>query len=400
MNSWFKNIGPSTLITSAFIGPGTVILCSIAGAQYGFTLLWALLLSVLATIVLQEMAARLGIITQNGLAEVIRKQLRSPIAKSFAILLILCAIFIGNAAYEAGNISGASIGIHIILGNDLVHFAPIIMGSFVFVLLYIGNYKILERCLIALVLLMSLSFIITAIMTQPDSTEMIRGLFVPKIPKGSLWIIIGLVGTTIVPYNLFLHASLAKERWKQPEDLKKSIFDVLISISFGGLISMSILVCAASLQGAEIKSLSDLSKGLKPLYGSFATYFLSIGFFAAGITSAITAPLATAYVVNHCFGWDAGLKSTRFRIVWMLILGIGVVFSSLRLNFIRVIQFAQVSNGLLLPIVTVFLLWVMNLKTVLGQHTNSKLQNVLGILVIFCTLFLGIASISKQFGWF
>ena len=400
MKNWLKNIGPSTLIASAFIGPGTVTLCSIAGAQYGFALLWALLLSILATIVLQEMAARLGIITQNGLAEVIRTQLRSPIARSLAILLILSAIFIGNAAYQAGNISGASIGMQEVLGDKLGNFAPVIIGLFAFCLLYIGNYKILERCLIALILLMSLSFIITAIMTQPNLSEILHGLLVPKAPQGSLWIIIGLVGTTIVPYNLFLHTSLAKERWKHPEDLKKSIFDLLVSLFFGGLISISILVSATALQGSEIKSLVDLSRGLEPLYGSFATYFLSIGFFAAGLTSAITAPLATAYVVNNCFGWNAELKSSRFRMVWMLILGIGILFSSLRLNPIKVIEFAQISNGLLLPIVTVFLLWAVNLKTILGRYTNSKLQNALGFLVITCTLFLGIASISKYLDWF
>ena len=120
IKSWFKNIGPGPLVAAAFIGPGTVTLCSIAGVNFGYALLWAMVLSILATIVLQEMAARLGIVSQKGLSEIIRSEIKNPVLRGFAIILILSAIVIGNAAYEAGNISGGALGMQTLFGNPII----------------------------------------------------------------------------------------------------------------------------------------------------------------------------------------------------------------------------------------------------------------------------------------
>ncbi len=397
MSRWFKNIGPGTLVAAAFIGPGTVTLCTLAGVKFGYQLLWAMTLSTIATVVLQEMAARVGIITQKGLATVIKEQITSPIFKKFAITLILSAIVIGNAAYEAGNISGASLGITAILGTPSFNFYPIIIGIAAFILLYIGNYKILERSLIALVLIMSISFLLTAIITKPNLELMIKGMFIPSFPDNSLLTIIGLIGTTVVPYNLFLHASLVKEKWKQQSDLKFARKDAFISIILGGIVSMAIIIAATAINGQEVNNAVDLAKGLAPLYGGFAKYFLGIGLFAAGITSAITAPLAAAYVANSCFGWNANLKSSRFRIVWSFILLLGVVFSSLQFNPIEIIKFAQVANGFLLPIIALFLLWVVNKTAVLGNYKNKLGQNIISGIIILITIVLGFKSILKVF---
>ncbi|OGS73498.1 MAG: manganese transporter [Flavobacteria bacterium RIFCSPLOWO2_12_FULL_35_11] len=397
MNKWFKNIGPGALVAAAFIGPGTVTLCTLAGVKFGYQLLWAMTLSTIATVVLQEMAARVGIITQKGLATVIKEQITSPILKKFAITLILSAIVIGNAAYEAGNISGASLGITAILGTPSFNFYPIIIGVVAFILLYIGNYKILERSLIALVIIMSISFLLTAIITKPNLELMIKGMFIPSFPENSLLTIIGLIGTTVVPYNLFLHASLVKEKWKQQSDLKFARKDTFISIIFGGIVSMAIIIAATAINGQEVNNAADLAKGLTPLYGRFAKYFLGIGLFAAGITSAITAPLAAAYVANSCFGWNANLKSSRFRIVWFFILLLGVVFSSLQFNPIEIIKFAQVANGFLLPIIALFLLWVVNKTAVLGKYKNKLGQNIISGIIILITIVLGFKSILKVF---
>ena len=398
----FKNIGPGTLVAAAFIGPGTVTLCTLAGVNFGFNLLWAMVLSIFATIVLQEMAARLGIISQKGLSEVIRSEIQNPWVNRLMMLLILSAIVIGNASYEAGNISGGILGLETITGKltlDLFGFTvnglSIIIGVITFALLYIGNYKFLERTLIALVLLMSISFLITAIVTKPNVPEILKGVFVPSSPEGSLLTIIGLIGTTVVPYNLFLHASLVKEKWHKKEDLKAVRKDTVISIVLGGLVSMAIMISAASVSGIAINNAADLAQGLAPLYGDFAKYFLAIGLFAAGITSAITAPLAAAYVAKGCFGWQSGLKSKRFRGVWILILLLGVVFSSFGIKLIEIIKFAQVANGILLPVIAGVLLWVVNKKSVLGDFVNSRTQNIIGILIVITTVFLGLKGILK-----
>ena len=404
IKNWFKNIGPGPLVAAAFIGPGTVTVCTLAGVNFGFALLWAMLLSILATVVLQEMSARLGIVSQKGLSEVIRTEISNPLLRVLAIILILSAIVIGNAAYEAGNISGSVLGLETLIGNPSIELGAlklnllsVIIGVIAFVLLYIGNYKILEKALISLVILMSLAFLITAILTKPDLLELFKGVFIPKFSNDSVLTVIALVGTTVVPYNLFLHAALVKEKWKNKSDLKFAQKDTIIAVVLGGIVSMCIIVSAAAIKDVQVNNASDLAKGLEPLFGSFSAYFLSIGLFAAGITSAITAPLAAAYVASGCLGWSANMKSKRFRMVWMFILGLGVLFSSVGFKSIEIIKFAQVANGLLLPVIAGFLLWIMNKSSILGKYKNSVLQNVFGFIILIVAVFLGVKSILKVF---
>ncbi|GAA4272582.1 Nramp family divalent metal transporter [Aquimarina gracilis] len=401
MKKWFSSIGPGTLVTAAFIGPGTVTVCTLAGVKFGYTLLWALTLSVVACIILQEMSARLGIITQNGLSEVLKSQFENKILRSILVAIVISAIFVGNAAYEAGNISGGVLGLstivgspYLVFGNVTINYLSLIIGGVAFALLYIGNYKVLERSLIVLVLCMSIAFVITAIITKPNLSLILHG-FVPSLESEKLFTVVGLIGTTVVPYNLFLHASLVKEKWNKPDQLPLARKDTLIAIIVGGIMSMSIIIAGASIQNLEVNSAADLAKSLEPIFGSGAKYVLSLGLFAAGITSAITAPLAAAYVVQGCLGWEGGLRSNKFRSVWMFILLLGVVFSSLGIKSIEIIQFAQVANGLLLPIIAGFLLWVMNSKKILGSYTNSRLQNLVGVLIVLVTIFLGLRSVWK-----
>ena len=196
------------------------------------------------------------------------------------------------------------------------------------VVLYLGNYKVLERVLIALVFMMSIAFLITAIMTKPDIIAVLKGVIVPQFPEDSILIIIGLIGTTVVPYNLFLHASLVKEKWQNVKDLRFARIDTVLAVFLGGLVSMCIIIAAAAIPSNEINNAADLAKGLEPLFGEFSTYFLALGLFAGGITSAITAPLAAAFVCCGCLGWSSNMKSNAFRTVWMIILLLGVVLSS------------------------------------------------------------------------
>ena len=404
MKKWINNIGPGPLIAAAFIGPGTVTLCSIAGLDFGFSLLWTLVLSIIATIVLQEMSARLGIISKKGLSQVIRDEIENPILKKIVITLILLAIVIGNAAYEAGNISGGVLGLEAVFGEKYLYILDvninlysILLGIIAFVLLFLGNYKILEKSLIFLVIIMSVSFIITAIITKPDLSKLMQGLFIPKFPKGSLLIIIGLIGTTVVPYNLFLHASLVKEKWKNVSDLKLARNDTVIAIVLGGIVSMCIVISSASLNIGSINNASDLARGIEPLYGVNSKYILAVGLFSAGITSAITAPLAASYVAAGCLGWTLKMKSFKFRAVWMFILLIGVLSSSSGFKSIEIIKFAQVANGILLPVIAGFLIWVVNKESILGKYKNSKIQNSIGGIILVITIFLGLKSILKVF---
>ena len=385
----FRDIGPGVLIAAAFIGPGTVTLCTIAGASFGYSLIWAIILSIFSTIVLQEMSLRIGLITKMNLAQVIRINIKSKFLNRLLLILIISSILIGNAAYEAGNITGASLGISAILNSQSINYIPIFIGLIAFIVLYQGDYKILERSLVFLVLIMSVSFFITAIITKPDINALINGVITPKIDSNNLTIILGLIGTTVVPYNLFLHSSLVSEKWKSLNKLKVARFESFFSILIGGLVSLSIIITAASVNNKDVNGVIDLAKGLEPLYGNFAIYFLGIGLFASGITSSITAPLAAAYVAKSCFGWQDSLKSRKFRSIWIIILTIGVLVSMVKINPIEIIKFAQFSNSLLLPIIAIILMWLINDKNIISNKYSYRYQNIFGFLIVIISLILG-----------
>ncbi|MEX0722366.1 MAG: divalent metal cation transporter [Gracilimonas sp.] len=404
-----KYFGPSTLVAAAFIGPGTVTVCTLAGVRSGYMLLWALLFSVIATIILQEMTGRLGIITRKGFGEAIRDQLTNPVLRISGIILVFSAIVIGNIAYEGGNISGAVlgweeffVGLDVTVNGFTIRMTSLLIGAVAFWLLYSGNFKRIVNVMTVLVGLMSIVFVTTAIVIQPDLTAVLKGLFVPTASPDEFLTVIALIGTTVVPYNLFLHASTVQERYSHFSQLSDMRIENAVGITLGGIISICIVITsAAAADGSlgEVQSAADMAKQLEPLLGSWAKAFMGIGLFAAGITSATTAPLAAAYATKGLFGWNDGLKDSKFRIMWMTVLGLGVFFSATSFNPVQLIEFAQVANGITLPVIAVFLLYIMNKPMLLGTNRNSTRQNVLGIIVILVTLLVGFRSLNSVFNF-
>ncbi len=385
------------MVAAAFIGPGTVVTCSLAGAHHGYALLWALLFSIITTIVLQEMAGRLGIVRQISLGGAIRSGFLDKRLKPIISILVIIAIAVGNAAYQSGNITGASIGASSLMGSD--DNAKLIMiislSLIAFVLLFLGKYRVLEKTLIALVMLMSVSFLLTVTQLSIDFGAVFFGLINPTVPKGSMISIIALIGTTVVPYNLFLHSAAVSERWNNPDDVSVMRTDTVISVVIGGIISiMIVLTSAATLNvtGTQVNSIGDLSGQLSPLLGDFSSVLFSLGILAAGFTSVITAPLATAYAVSGILSEKPDMKSFWFRFSWMFVLLSGVIVASLGIKPLILIQTAQAANGLLLPVIGIFLLMVMN-NSSLGKHKNGLISNFLGILVIVVITFLGIRTL-------
>ncbi len=401
-----RDIGPGALVAAAFIGPGTVTVCTLAGARYGFQLLWVMVFSTVATLVLQEMSLRLGLVTGKGLVRAIKDSMHHPFIRHVAIGLVLAAILLGNAAYEAGNISGSVLGIRLIfgdlsrnLGTHEISLWPFVTGVLAFALLFTGKYKLIERSLISLVIVMSLAFLLSSWMTRPGMISIMEGLFIPRIPEGSGMTVIALIGTTVVPYNLFLHASLVQEKWKGAEAIPKARRDAYLSIILGGIVSTSIIICGAALGQRELHNAADMAIALEPLFGSKARILLATGLFAAGITSAITAPLAAAYVAGESFGWKADIKSGGFRRISSLVLLTGVVIASTGLRPFAVIRFAQFTNGLLLPLIAIFLLWVMNRRDITGNFRNTLWQNILSLGIVLITVVLGAKSLAAVLGW-
>ena len=396
----FRRFGPGLLVTAAFIGPGTITTASMAGAGFGFALLWTLVFSVFATIVLQEMSARLGLVSRAGLGEALRTTFSNPLLRASSIVLVVAAIALGNAAFETGNITGAAMGLTDLAGGSR-HVWAFLVGASAFALLAFGGYHLVEKVLIVLVGVMGMVFVVTALLARPNVGDMIRGAVTPSVPPGSLLTIVALIGTTVVPYNLFLHASSVQEKWPQSVPLRSALrqarLDTVLSILLGGAITLAVFTAAASFfkQGTRIDSAAQMAEQLEPLLGSWAKWFFATGLFAAGLTSAITAPLAAAYATAGALGWSVSLKSGKFRGVWMAVLATGTVLAMLGQKPVAAILFAQAANGILLPVIAVFLIIVVNRKGLLGNYTNGAVANILGIAVVLVAAGLGAFQLMK-----
>ena len=392
-----ENIGPGALIAAGFIGPGTITTCTKTGASTGYTLLWAMLFSTIATIIFQEMSARLGIVTQKGLGENIREKISNKFLKILAITIVIVAIFVGNIAYETGNLVGGSMGISIIIPQlPSTVWAPL-LGITAFALLWSGNYKKIENILIGLVLIMSVTFFTTAIICKPDLSEVIKGMFIPSIKSNDYLTIVGIIGTTVVPYNLFLHASSVSQRWDSKEDLKNARIDTIISIGLGGLISMAVIISASASfykTGIVVDSGAVMAQQLEPLLGPWAKWFFGIGLFAAGFTSSITAPLSAAFATAGALGFEQDMKSMKFKSIWIVVLVVGIVLSALGMSSspTELILVAQASNAIILPIIVMFLIYVLNHKD-LGVYKNKLWNNILGIFILCVTLMISYRSL-------
>ena len=387
-----RRFGPGMLVAAAFIGPGTVTTASIAGANFGFVLMWALLLSIIVTFVLQEMSSRLGIVSGLGLSEALRSSINNHFLKAFLMILIVSALGIGNAAFEVGNITGAAIGLSQISSLSISS-SVLIVGILVLVLLGTHIFKVLEQILTVLVVIMSLLFLLTMITIEIDYSKLLRGLFIPTVTASSLLTIMALIGTTVVPYNLFLHADASKRKWKDQEvtqALSNSRADTAISIGLGGLITLAIMsTSAVAFFGSSMEiSSENLARQLEPILGSYSSYIFNFGLFVAGITSAVTAPLAASIAVTEALGWKNDPSSFRFKLVWIIILLIGLLFAYFGTKPLQAILFAQATNALLLPFLALFLFYVVNNSRLMGSHKNTITINMIALIIIMAVVLL------------
>lgn len=393
-----SSFGPGFLVTAAFIGPGTVTSCSIAGANFGYALIFALVFATITTLILQEMTGRLSLASGDDLAQSLRCLSKTHLAKFFFIILTLSSITFGCAAYEAGNIIGASLGLEMVTSIPQKIWV-IVISIAAILLLNQKKYRLIEKFLIFLVFFMSLSFFATLIIVKPDFPSILKGM-IPSFPKNSLYIVLALVGTTVVPYNLFLHSSAVKQKWNSKADLKNVKKDLLFSICLGGLISASIVVTSAVTfykSGITLEKGLQMAEQLRPLFGPVTNILFGLGFFAAGMSSSITAPYAAAFASSGVLGWKGGSNSKGFRAVWLGIILIGFIVSLSNFNPLTVIIFAQVANGLILPVASIFLIIVLNNRQKMGSLVNNLKQNIYGGLIVLIVSVLGLWNILRIF---
>ncbi len=404
--SKLRKTGPGLIVAAAFIGPGTVTTATMAGANYGYALLWALLFAIIATIILQYLAARIAILTQQGLAQAILSTLPGGAARIAMAVLVLAALAIGNAAYEAGNIGGGYLGLETMFPQvgAYKNIAIAAMAVTIVALIALGGLKLLEKLLIALVLLMSLGFLASFFALRPDWQALFYG-FIPYVPSGAELTAIALIGTTIVPYNLFLHAAMARDRWQSGDDLTEMRRDTVASISLGGLISLAIVATAAAAlfqKGLEVENGADMALQLEPLLGPWARILIGLGLFAAGITSAITAPMATGFVVREIaaqFDPKFADDPRIFRWTAIAIVAVGALSALSGVKLVELIVVAQAANGLLLPLVAILLFRLANNAELLGERRSGTVLNIACLIVIGVSLLLGFRMIARAIGY-
>jgi len=356
--------GTSSLVVAAFVGPGTVLTCASAGVDFGYALGWVLVFATVAAFVLQSYTASTGILARRGLGEAIRAELDNRRVRHGATALVVLGLWIGCAAFELGNLIGAASGVTALLDLpfDLRWLvAGLALSAAVILLL---DLRILIRLFGALVIGMSGLFLVGLAFAPVDWSAALVGLVVPSLPEDGLVRVLALVGTTVVTYNLFLHPSAAKAYWADLDDRQDAwrgeLRGMALFLPIGGLVSFSILAAGATLSGSTrgVEDVGMFASLLEPVAGSFASVCFGLGLFAAGLTSSLTAPLAAAAGICEVFGWSSDPDSWTYRAVWGSVLATGFVLALVGWSPLPAIVAAQAANGLLLPLIAAFVLYL------------------------------------------
>lgn len=381
-----------SVISAAFIGPGSVTACAIAGSKFGLQLLWVLTFATLGTVWLQEAAARITIATGRDLGQVITQTYAGTKGRWIAWGLFL-AVFLGCAAYQAGNILGAVSGLALLSGLP-VPMLTIGVGVVCMIFLWIGSTQGLANFLGIIVFAMGGAFVYVAFGTPVTPAELTKALVMPSIPSGSLLLVNSLIGTTIVPYNLFFGSSIVPAGGSSAQSLSEMRLGIWVAVVLGGIISVVLLL--AGLLIPEDFSYAHMAQVLSDRLGPWAGSLFAFGLFAAGFASSLTAPLAASVTAQSLLG--VRKNSPVYRAIWLIVMGTGLTFGLLNVTPIPVIVTVQAINGILLPFVTVFLFAAVNNRTLLGDtYRNSLLQNVAMGLVVIVTAILGLWNVWLAF---
>ena len=374
-------LGPGIITGSVDNDAGGITTYSLAGAEYGYGLIWTLIPSFIVLVVIQEMNARMGIVTGKGLADLIREN--AGIKITFFIFIGLLFSGIGNTTTEFAGVAGSME----VFGISKYISVPIV-AVLVWLLVVKGTYKIAER--IFLVFSVSLlTYVVSAIMGKPDWKEIGSAVIRPRVEMNtrSIAMVIGLVGTTIAPWMQFYMQSSVIEKGLKMKNFKYTVTDVVVGCIITVVVAFFIMVaCASTLHpnGVQINAAKDAALALKPLAGNLASQVFAFGLFIASIFSATILPLATAFFVCEAFGFEAGLdkKWDEAKEFYILYTGILVVSALIVLipnaPLIPITLWSQVINGILLPVVLISMMILVNKKKIMGVYVNGRTTNIIG----------------------
>lgn len=378
---FFAILGPGIITGSVDNDAGGITTYSVAGAVYGYNLLWTLIPSFIVLIVIQEMNARMGIVTGKGLADLIREN--AGVKITFFIFIGLLIADIGNTTTEFAGVAGSMevFGISKYISVPIVSFM-------VWILVVKGTYKIAER--IFLIFSVSLlTYVVSALMGNPHWGEIGTAIISPKLEFNatSIAMIIGIIGTTIAPWMQFYMQSSVIEKGLKMKDFKYTLIDIVVGCVATIVVAFFIIVaCASTLHpnGIQINEAKDAAIALKPLAGNFSSMIFAFGLFVASVFSATILPLATAFYVCEAFGFEAGIdkkweEAPEFYVLYTGILVISALIILIpNAPLIAISLGSQVLNGLLLPVVLVCMILLVNNKKIMGEYVNKPINNIIG----------------------
>jgi Mn2+/Fe2+ NRAMP family transporter len=362
-------LGPGIVTGSVDNDAGGITTYSVAGAMYGYKLLWTLIPSFIALLTVQEMNARMGVVTGKGLADLIRESFGVRI--TFYIFIFLLIADVGNTATEFAGVAGSMN----IFGVSKYVSVPLAAIA-VWVLVLKGNYKLAERVFLLFSVFL-LSYVVSAVLAGPDWKVIGKAMITPTIHFDQEYIttVLGIIGTTVAPWMQFYMQSAVIEKKLKVSDYKYTLWDVILGC---------VATIVVAFNGVKINEAADAAMALQPLAGALAGQLFAFGLFVASIFSAAILPLATAFYVCEAFGFEAGIdkkfsEAPQFYSLFTIIILIGAgIIMIPGAPLIAITIWTQVLNAILLPVVLICMMIIVNNKEIMEEYTNNRMQNIIG----------------------
>ena len=389
-------IGPGIITANVDNDAGGISTYSVAGAHYGYSLLWMMPLVAVALIIVQEMSARLGVFTGKGLADLIREGM----GVRWTAIIIALLVFV-NLANTVSEFAGVAASMEI-FGVSKYISVPI-AGILVWILITRGNYATVEKIFLVASAIY-LAYIASGVLAAPDWQEVGQAFVSPsfQLNAGYITIFVTIIGTTIAPWMQFYQQSSIVDKGIKPAYFKYERLDVVIGSLFAVFVAAFIMIaCAATLykNGITITSAEDAAVALAPLAGKYASILFALGLLNASVFAAAILPLSTAYTVAEAFGWESSIsrdfrEAPIFFIIFTSLIVVGALIVLLPLqSLIKAMIFSQTLNGVLLPVILIVMLLLINNKRLMGKHVNGRIFNILAwgtvvILIILAAILL------------
>jgi len=393
---FFALIGPGIITSNVDNDAGGITTYSLAGAEYGLSLLWTLIPITGVLILIQEMCARMGVVSGKGLSDLIRERFGARI--TFYLMIALFLTNLGNTISEFAGIAASME----IFGVSKYLSVPV-SAAFVWWLVVKGNYKSVEKVFL-FACVIYFSYIISGFMGKPDWNAVGSSFLKPvfRMDAGFLAMVVALVGTTIAPWMQFYLQSSVVDKGLKADDYPFTRMDVIFgSVMVNVIAFFIILLCAMTLfkNGIRIESAVDAAQALAPLAGEYAALLFAFGLLNASLFAASILPISTAYTICEAFGWESSLdrkflQAPQFYSLYtlMIFLGAGIILIP-DMPLIGIMFYSQVINGALLPIILVFMLLLVNDRRIMGKYVNGPIMNVVSWLTVVILTLLSLAMI-------